>query len=133
MNIVDQAVEITKKVGVRDKELMAFGVDMVATNPKFVQNPHKVLDNMIGGGGTDMCVAFEVFSNLAKENKADIGLLLTDLQTDWPKEKPQGNMKYVVCGIVDSRQHWEMEWVTRAEAAIGDWAEIVIIDVAEEA
>jgi predicted metal-dependent peptidase len=129
--VVDQIVEIVKTVGIRDKELMAFGVDVRATDPKFVQNPHNVLKEMVGGGGTDMCVAFEVFRDLDRKNKADISLLLTDLQTGWPTERPAGKMKHIVCGIVDSRQGWEMEWVTRAEEAIGSWATLVIIDVAE--
>lgn len=129
--VSDQIVEIAKKVGVRNKELMAFGVDVEAKAPVFVANPEKAVASMTGGGGTDMRVAYEVFSDLDRQNKADISILLTDLQTDWPKERPAGKMRHIVCGIVDSRQAWEMDWVTKAEAAIGDWATVIIIDVAE--
>jgi len=130
--VVEQVQVIVKQVGVRGKDLLAFGVDVALTDVKPVNDPKKVLDDMTGGGGTDMAVGMEQLGLLGRRGKADIGIMLTDLQTGWPAQKPEGNMRYIVCGIVNPNNKWEMEWVDRAEAAISDWAEVVVIEVEDQ-
>lgn len=127
--VVEQTCDIVKQVGIRGRDLVAFPVDVVVGDVKKVHDPRKVLEDMTGGGGTDMRVGFEQLAKLNREEKFDIGIMFTDLQTGWPSSPPDGNMKYIVVGIVDSSSSWEMDWVGKAESAIGDWADVVIVDV----
>ena len=129
--VVDEIENIVKSVGIRGNDLLAFGVDVRASEVKPVNNPRTVLDEMVGGGGTDMSVGFEQLANLGRRGKADIGVLITDLMTPWPKEKPAGKMKYVLIGIVNGTGY-EESFIKSAEEAIGDWANIIIIDTSEE-
>lgn len=127
--VVEQTCEIVKQVGIRGRDLVAFPVDVQVGDVKRVNDPRKIMEEMVGGGGTDMRVGFEQLAKLNREEKFDIGIMFTDLQTGWPATKPEGNMVYIVVGIVDSSLAWEMSWVDKAQAAIGDWAEIVIVDI----
>lgn len=129
LGIVSQNIEqIAKKSGVRGQELLAFGVDTRADKVKFVNDPKQVLKDTKGGGGTDMRVAFEVFEQLGQEKKADIAILLTDLETGWPKTPPKYKMKYIVVGIVGNRENYH---VKEAKKALEGWATLILIDEAE--
>ena len=128
--VLGNVEDIARKAGVRGKSLMAFGVDTVADNPSFVNNPKDVLSKLTGGGGTDMRVAFEVFEELGRKKKADIGILLTDLETGWP-ERPlsTSNMRYIVCGMMNSKEDSKRgnSWIENAEKALEGWATLVVI------
>lgn len=128
--VLGNVEDIARKAGVRGKSLMAFGVDTVADNPSFVNNPKDVLSKLTGGGGTDMRIAFNVFEELGKKKKADIGILLTDLETGWP-EKPlsTSNMRYIVCGIMNEKEDSKRgnHWIDSAEKALEGWATLVVI------
>ena len=128
--VLGNVEDIARKAGVRGKSLMAFGVDTVADNPTFVNNPKDVLSKLTGGGGTDMRVAFEVFEELGKKKKADIGILLTDLETGWPEQPlSTSNMRYIVCGMMNSKEDNKRgnAWIESAEKALEGWATLVVI------
>lgn len=129
--VVDEIENIVKSVGVRGRDLLAFGVDVNVSDVKPVNNPRKVLEDMNGGGGTDMRVGFEQLGQLGRQGKADVGVLITDLQTGWPDQAPTGKMKYIVIGIVNGSS-WEQQWIDEANNAIGDWAKVLIVDTSEE-
>lgn len=129
LGIVSQNIEqIAKKSGVRGQELLAFGVDTRADKVKFVNDPKQALKDTKGGGGTDMRVAFEVFEQLGQEKKADIAILLTDLETGWPATPPKYKMKYIVVGIVGNKESY---YVKEAKKALEGWATLILIDEAE--
>lgn len=129
LGIVSQNIEqIAKKSGVRGQELLAFGVDVRADKVKFVNDPKQALKDTKGGGGTDMRVAFEVFEQLGREKKADIAILLTDLETGWPAEPPKHKMKYIVVGIVGDEESF---YVREAKKSLAGWATLILINEAE--
>jgi predicted metal-dependent peptidase len=137
--VVDEVVNITKSVGVRDKELLIFGVDTQVGDVRPVKNPKKILEEMRGGGGTDMRVGFEQLAMLGRQNKADIGIMLTDLETGWPTGRPEGSkMKYIVVGIVSrggsgyGGKSYVEGYIEAAEKALDGWASLVLIDTDEE-
>jgi predicted metal-dependent peptidase len=137
--VVDEVVNITKSVGVRDKELLIFGVDTQVGDVRPVKNPKKILEEMRGGGGTDMRVGFEQLALLGRQNKADIGIMLTDLETGWPAGRPEGSkMKYIVVGIVSrggkgyGGKSYVEGYIEQAEKALEGWANLVLIDTDEE-
>lgn len=128
--VVTEIEAIVKQIGIRGNELLAFGVDTQATDPKPVKNPSNVLEEMEGGGGTDMRVGFQQLEMLGKQKKIDIGVLVSDLESGWPEEPPKGNIKYVVCGIVDGSSDWSMRYAQQAKDAM-PWAKIILIDFDE--
>lgn len=126
-NVLSNVVDISKKAGVRGRDLMAFNVDVSATEPKFVPNPLNLFGpDFVGGGGTDMRVAFQVFENLARQKATDICILATDLETGWPEEPPVKTVRYLVLGVMntnDRNSHYEQA----ARKALDGWAKLLCI------
>lgn len=125
--VLSNVVDISKKGGVRGKELTAFSVDTVATKPHFVYNPLELLKNTRGGGGTDMRVAFEVFGELAKRKQTDICILASDLETGWPKARPNTpNVRYIILAVMNTNSR-DSHYQKQAEKTVGQWAKIVYV------
>lgn len=61
--------------------IKVFPVDTTVKNIKPVKNVRDI--DFVGGGGTDMSVAFAYVNNLPKKEKPDIFVLSTDGYTDW--------------------------------------------------
>ncbi len=131
--VVDQVTQIAKQCGVRGRDLLAFPVDTrVSGDIKPINDPKKVLENVKGGGGTDMGVGIAQLHELYAKNLTDIQILITDLQTDWPKQRPSDNAKYIIVGVVNGDNSYENTWVEQAREKIGDWAQIIIADVSHD-
>ena len=124
--VVKNIEDLSRQSGCRGQDLLAFGVDMTADKTRPVNSPTQVLEDVRGGGGTDMRVAFQVFEKLGRENKADIGILLTDLETGWPSKPPKADMKYIVVGILRANERDSID-VQKAQKALKGWADLVVI------
>jgi predicted metal-dependent peptidase len=125
--VLDEISRITKQVGVRGQDLLAFSVDTRKVETKFQPvNDVKKLD-LNGGGGTDMRVAYEELANL--KGKVDIGIVLTDGETPWPTQAPTNAVKFITLIMVQQGSSWAERVIADAEKAVGSWSKIVVIEV----
>lgn len=125
--VLSNVVQISKQGGVRGRELSAFTVDTRASQTRFVPNPMDLFKDVKGGGGTDMCVAFDVFADLAKQKKTDICILATDLETGWPPQPPATpNVRYIVLGVMNTNDR-NSHYQKAAEKALEGWAKLVCV------
>lgn len=126
--IIDEISAMTKQVGVRGNDLVAFAVDTRKSGKlQKVTDPKKI--DLTGGGGTDMRVAYTELATISP--KVDIGIILTDGETPWPTEPPSRNVKYITVIVVDSGRNWTQNIIDEAEKAVGGWSKIVVVDVEE--
>ena len=126
--IIDEISAMTKQVGVRGNDLVAFAVDTRKSGKlQKVTDPKKI--DLTGGGGTDMRVAYTELAGISP--KVDIGIILTDGETPWPTEAPSRNVKYITVIVVDSNRNWTQNIIDEAEKAVGSWSKIVVVDVEE--
>ena len=126
--IIDEISAMTKQVGVRGNDLVAFAVDTRKSGKlQKVTDPKKI--DLSGGGGTDMRVAYTELATISP--KIDIGIILTDGETPWPTEAPSNNVKYITVIIVDGSRNWTQNIIDEAEKAVGRWSKIVVVDVDE--
>jgi predicted metal-dependent peptidase len=125
--VLDEISRITKQVGVRGQDLLAFSVDTRKVETKFQPvNDVKKLD-LNGGGGTDMRVAYEELANL--KGKVDIGIVLTDGETPWPTQAPTNAVKFITLIMVQKDSSWADKVIQEAEKNVGSWSKIVVIEV----
>lgn len=125
--VLDEISRITKQVGVRGQDLLAFSVDTRKAETKFQPvNDAKKID-LNGGGGTDMRVAYEELANL--KGKVDIGIVLTDGETPWPTQAPTNAVKFITLIMVQQGSSWAERVIADAEQAVGSWSKIVVIEV----
>jgi predicted metal-dependent peptidase len=90
--VLTEVNEIIRRGGVDN--VYIFSVDADVKDVKRIRRVSEI--EFVGGGGTDMRVAF---TKLA-EMKVDVGIVLTDNETPWPAEKPEGKTHFIVGGIV---------------------------------
>lgn len=126
--IIDEISAMTKQVGVRGNDLVAFAVDTRKSGKlQKVTDPKKI--DLTGGGGTDMRVAYTELAAISP--KVDIGIILTDGETPWPEQAPSNNVKYITVIVVDSSRGWTQNIIDEAEKNVGRWSKIVVVDVDE--
>ena len=126
--VLDEISRMTKQVGVRGNDLLAFAVDTRKSGKiQKVTDPKKI--DLNGGGGTDMRVAYTELANLTP--KVDIGIILTDGETPWPTEAPSHHVKYITIVMVDMERNYSERIVAEAEKALGSWSKVVVVDVNE--
>lgn len=128
---------IIKASGVKGKDLLAFAVDVAASDSKIVHNPLTVLENIPMGGGTRMTPGY---NKLAELNQ-DISILVTDgYVDDFPKQAPirkgKGKSKstFITCIILenydgDPKEH---PLIIQAKKYLGTWGKIVPIVVSQQ-
>lgn len=127
--VLDEISRMTKQVGVRGNDLLAFAVDTRKSGKiQKVTDPKKI--DLSGGGGTDMRVAYTELAKLSP--KVDIGIILTDGETPWPTEAPSHNVKYITIVMVDLERPYSERIVQEAEDALGAWSKVVVVDVNEQ-
>jgi predicted metal-dependent peptidase len=125
--VLDEISRITKQVGVRGQDLLAFSVDTRKVETRF-QPVNNVKDiDLNGGGGTDMRVAYEELANL--KGKVDIGIVLTDGETPWPTEAPTNAIKFITLIMVQQGSSWADKVIDEAEKNVGSWSKIVVVEV----
>ena len=90
--VLTEVNDIIRRGGVDN--VYIFSVDANVKDVKRIRRVSEI--EFVGGGGTDMRVAF---TKLA-EMKVDVGIVLTDNETPWPSEKPEGKTEFIVGGIV---------------------------------
>lgn len=83
MRSITEVEGILKAVGRSKGAMRVFSVDTQVANVKPVDSVAKV--NLMGGGGTDMAVAFLYVNSLAQADRPDIFVLATDGHTDWSR------------------------------------------------
>jgi predicted metal-dependent peptidase len=76
-------------------EVTIAACDTKATEPKRFKswNQKSIAELLVGGGGTDMAVGLQA----AGKTKAHITVVATDGDTGWPRTKPEGVGKVVIC------------------------------------
>lgn len=67
-------------------DLYVASCDAAVSTIRKVQTAAEV--QLVGGGGTDMCIAFEAFEKMRPQ--MDLKICLTDCYTPWPAVKPRG-------------------------------------------
>lgn len=126
--VLDEIGRMTKQVGVRGNDLLAFAVDTRKSGKiQKVTDPKKI--DLNGGGGTDMRVAYTELAKLTP--KVDIGIILTDGETPWPTEAPSHNVKYITVIMVDMERPYSERIIQEAENALSSWSKVVVVDVNE--
>ena len=82
-----------------------FSVDAAVHTRQKVRTAADV--QLIGGGGTDMCVGIKAAHELRP--RPDVVIVLTDGETDWPDSPPSGMR--VVAGIIGGNREGVREWI----------------------
>lgn len=133
--VVDEIVNITKSVGVRGRDLKAFPIDVNVGDIQLVNDPRKVLDGMKKFGGTDMRPAYGFMAKMKPQ--ASFGILISDGEVGgkrgWDSTPPKnsGHMKFLTVLVIDSSYAWSAEIVSDAEATVGLWSKVIVVDIAE--
>lgn len=128
LGIVLKEIEaIVKQVGVRGRDLMVFSVDYDSKqNLKPVTDIKKL--EFIGGGGTDMRVAYNSIVDI-KPN-VDIGIVITDGETPWLDNSPSSRIRFITVIMTDPKSSYSTKCIEDAEKMIGRWSKIIVTDEA---
>lgn len=133
--VIEEVMAITKKTGIRGRDLLTFNVDdaVVANTTRFITNKKDL--QFSGAGGTNLNTAFD-FVSKSLHKKIDIFILLTDGEyTDWYESKPKycGNITFITVLLVDSNnKELTEEVISIAKQKLSSWNHIVIVDIANE-
>jgi len=114
MNEDDLAKALAETKGVLDTVQAAVTIyagDTEVHNKQLVRSVREI--KLRGGGGTDMGAVLHAIA----EDKPEIAIIISDLYTPWPAEKPRGLTKVIVVG-------------TQAEskAEVPKWAKLILVN-----
>lgn len=110
-----EVVGISKRLGIRGKELVITDIDTRVYDSKAFTN-REALRKVKGRGGTNMCRAIE--HSCEKTRRPSVIVIATDGETPWPDERPAVPVVVLLIGAT-----------ARAKNKVPEWAHIVEVSL----
>jgi predicted metal-dependent peptidase len=129
LGVVLKEIEaIVKQVGVRGRDLLVFSVDYdTKSNLKPVTDTKKL--SFVGGGGTDMRVAYKSIAEISP--KVDIGIVITDGETPWLDSSPSNAIRFITVIITDPKSSYSSRTIEDAQNMLSRWSKVIVTNEAE--